>query len=53
MLEGVNAFLFGSTGPREGKHYGIIQNTAKIARHALGRQILRGFWDSIRGGQRK
>lgn len=53
LLGGVNEFLFGSTGPRGGKRDGIVQTTAKSMARDLGRQILRGVWDSVRGGRRK
>ncbi len=50
---GVNEFLFGSTGPRGGKRDCIVQTTVKSMARDLGRQILRGVWDSVMGGRRK
>jgi uncharacterized protein len=47
--------LFGSTGPRGGRHDGLVQAAAKSAARAvgsqLGRQILRGMFGSIGGGR--
>jgi DNA helicase HerA-like ATPase len=47
--------LFGSTGPRGGRHDGLVQAAAKSAARAvgsqLGRQILRGMFGSILGGK--
>lgn len=53
LLACVNEFLFGSTGPRGGKRDVIVQTTAKSMARDLGCQILRGAWDSVRGGRRK
>jgi uncharacterized protein len=45
--------LFGTTGPRGGKHDGLVQAAAKSAARAvgsqLGRQITRGIFGSILG----
>jgi uncharacterized protein len=46
--------LFGSTGPRGGKHDGLVQSAAKSAARSvgsgIGRAILRGALGSILGG---
>jgi hypothetical protein len=46
--------LFGTTGPRGGKHDGLVQSAAKSAARSvgsgLGRAILRGALGSILGG---
>jgi DNA helicase HerA-like ATPase len=48
--------IFGSTGPRGGRHEGILQSAARSAARSvgsgLGRQILRGMLGSIFGGRR-
>ncbi|WP_269532988.1 helicase HerA-like domain-containing protein [Chitinimonas sp. BJYL2] len=50
-------FLFGRTGPRGGKHDGVVQTAAKsMARtvaNEVGRQILRGVLGSIMGGRKR
>jgi DNA double-strand break repair helicase HerA and related ATPase len=47
--------LFGSTGPRGGKHDGLVQSAAKSAARSvgsgIGRAILRGALGSILGGR--
>jgi DNA double-strand break repair helicase HerA and related ATPase len=48
--------LFGRTGPRGGRHEGILESAARSAARSvgsgLGRQILRGMLGSILGGRR-
>jgi DNA double-strand break repair helicase HerA and related ATPase len=48
------AILFGTTGPRGGKHDGLVQSAAKSAARSVGsgvgRAILRGALGSILGG---
>jgi uncharacterized protein len=50
----LTAILFGTTGPRGGKHDGLVQSAAKsMARSVgsgVGREILRGTLGSILGG---
>ncbi|MGO2437625.1 MAG: helicase HerA-like domain-containing protein, partial [Serratia proteamaculans] len=53
LMGGLNDILFGSTGPRGGKHDGIVQTAAKSMARDLGRQILRGVLGSIMGGRKK
>ena len=57
MLGGLNDVLFGSTGPRGGKHDGLAQSMAKSAVRtmgsAVGREIIRGVLGSIFGGKRR
>jgi hypothetical protein len=47
--------LFGTTGPRGGRHEGMIDVVAKSAARAagsqLGRQILRGMFGSLLRGK--
>ena len=53
----INDILFGTTGPRGGKHDGIAQIAAKTVARTIasevGRQILRGVLGSILGGRRR
>ena len=56
---GGNAFsdlLFGSTGPRGGRHEGLVESMAKSAMRTVGsqvgREIVRGLLGSILGGRR-
>ena len=52
----LNDLIFGRTGPRGGKHEGILESAARSAARSvgsgLGRQILRGMLGSIFGGRR-
>lgn len=52
----LNDILFGKTGPRGGKHEGIIESAARSAARSVGstvaRTILRGVLGSILGGRR-
>ncbi|SFC37440.1 hypothetical protein SAMN05216344_11586 [Polaromonas sp. OV174] len=55
LLGGLNDMLFGSTGPRGGKHDGLAQSMAKSAVRTMGstvgREIIRGVLGSIFGGK--
>jgi DNA helicase HerA-like ATPase len=54
MTSALTSILFGSTGPRGGKHDGLVQSAAKSAARSVGsgvgRAILRGALGSILGG---
>ncbi len=54
LSDTLTAVLFGTTGPRGGKHDGLVQSAAKSAARTLGsgvgREILRGALGSILGG---
>jgi len=56
LLGGLNDVLFGTTGPRGGKHDGLAQTMAKSAVRtmgtSLGREILRGVLGSVFGGRK-
>ena len=56
VMGGLNDVLFGSTGPRGGKHEGLAQSMAKsVVRtmgSSLGREIIRGVLGGIFGGRR-
>ena len=54
VTDALSHILFGSTGPRGGKHDGLVQSAAKSAARSvgsgIGRAILRGALGSILGG---
>jgi hypothetical protein len=54
ITDALSSILFGSTGPRGGKHDGLVQSAAKSAARSVGsgfgRAILRGTLGSILGG---
>ncbi|MBS0454538.1 MAG: DUF853 family protein [Proteobacteria bacterium] len=56
LMDGLNDLLFGSTGPRGGKHDGLVQTMAKSAVRTMGttagREILRGVLGGIFGGKK-
>jgi len=57
MLGGLGDILFGSTGPRGGRHEGLAEAAARSAMRsvgsAVGREIVRGVLGSLLGGGRK
>jgi uncharacterized protein len=57
MLGGLKDVLFGSTGPRGGKHEGLAQSAARSAVRsigsAVGREIIRGVLGGILGGGKR
>ena len=57
MLGGLKDVLFGTTGPRGGKHEGLAESAARSAMRSIGssvgREIVRGVLGSILGGSRK
>jgi len=56
MSQELSDLLLGTTGPRGGRHEGMIESAAKSAARSvgsgLGRQILRGVLGSLFGGRR-
>jgi len=56
LVGSLNEILFGTTGPRGGKHDGLAQTMAKSAVRtmgtAVGKEILRGVLGGIFGGRR-
>ncbi|MBI3346436.1 MAG: DUF853 family protein [Burkholderiales bacterium] len=54
MMDGLKDVLFGTTGPRGGRHPGLAEAAAKSAVRsigsAVGREIIRGVLGSILGG---
>ncbi len=57
LLGGLNDVLFGTTGPRGGRHEGLAQSMAKSAVRTMGttvgREIVRGVLGSLFGGGRR
>ena len=57
LFGGLKDVLFGSTGPRGGKHEGLAEAAARSAVRsvgsAVGREIIRGVLGSILGGGRR
>ncbi len=55
-MGGLNDILFGSTGPRGGRHEGIVEMMAKSAVRTIGssvgREIVRGVLGGLLGGKR-
>ncbi|NIF22572.1 helicase HerA-like C-terminal domain-containing protein [Candidatus Pantoea multigeneris] len=51
ILGGLKDILFGSTGPRGGKHDGVVQSVAKSAARQVTNQIIRGVLGSLLGGR--
>ncbi|MCE9660725.1 MAG: DUF853 domain-containing protein [Burkholderiales bacterium] len=57
MLGGLKDVLFGTTGPRGGKHEGLAEAAARSAVRTIGssvgREIIRGVLGSILGGSKR
>ncbi len=53
IMDGLNDLLFGTTGPRGGKHDGMVQTAAKSMARGIGREIIRGVLGSIMGGRKR
>ncbi|MES2100530.1 MAG: helicase HerA-like domain-containing protein [Pseudomonadota bacterium] len=57
LLGGLKDVLFGSTGPRGGKHEGLAESAARSAIRTIGssvgREIVRGVLGSLLGGSRR
>ncbi len=53
ILGGLKDILFGTTGPRGGKHDGVVQTMAKSAARQVTNQIIRGVLGSLLGGRRR
>ncbi len=57
MLGGLNDVLFGSTGPRGGRHDGLAQSMARSAVRTMGssvgREIIRGVLGSLFGAKNR
>ncbi|VDZ85011.1 DUF853 domain-containing protein [Kluyvera intermedia] len=53
LLGGLKDIIFGTTGPRGGKHDGLVQTAAKSAVRQVTNQIVRGMLGSLLGGRRR
>ncbi len=57
MMDGHKDLLFGTTGPRGGKHDGLVQTMAKSTMrtmgNSLGKEILRGVLGGILGSKKR
>ena len=57
LLGGLKDVLFGSTGPRGGKHEGLAESAARSAVRSIGssvgREIIRGVLGSLLGGRKR
>jgi hypothetical protein len=57
MFDGLKGVLFGTTGPRGGRHEGLAEQAARSAMRtmgsAVGRELIRGVLGSILGGSSK
>jgi len=52
-LSGLGGLIFGTTGPRGGKHDGLVDLMAKSAARSAGSAIMRGVLGSLMGGKRR
>jgi hypothetical protein len=56
-MGGLKDVLFGSTGPRGGRHAGLAEKAASSAVRsigsAVGREIIRGVLGSLLGGSKR
>ena len=56
-MGGLNDMLFGTTGPRGGKHDGLVQTMAKSAVRTMGtsvgKEIMRGVLGGIFGSKKR
>lgn len=52
VIDGLKKILFGYTGPRGGRHDGVVQTMAKTATRQVTNQILRGVLGSLFGGRK-
>jgi DNA helicase HerA-like ATPase len=53
FMGGLNDVLFGTTGPRGGKHDGVVQSMAKTAMRSVARELVRGVLGSLLGSRRR
>jgi DNA helicase HerA-like ATPase len=53
LMGGLNDVLFGSTGPRGGRHDGVVQSIAKTAMRSVARELVRGVLGSLLGSRRR
>jgi DNA helicase HerA-like ATPase len=53
FIDGLNDVLFGSTGPRGGRHDGIVQSAARSAVRSVATELARGLLGSLLGSKRR
>jgi hypothetical protein len=53
FMDGLNDVLFGSTGPRGGRHDGIVQSAARSAVRSVATELARGLLGSLLGSKRR
>lgn len=53
ILDGLKKILFGTTGPRGGKHDGVVQTMAKSATRQIINQVIRGVLGNLMGKRRR
>ena len=57
LVDGLKGVLFGTTGPRGGKHEGLAESAARSAVRSIGssvgREIIRGVLGGILGGSKR
>jgi uncharacterized protein len=57
LLGGIKDMLWGQTGPRGGKHEGLVESGARSAMRsigsAVGRELIRGVLGTLLGGRRR
>ena len=57
VLDGLKDAIFGTTGPRGGKHEGLAESAARSAMRSIGssvgRELMRGVLGSLSGGSRR
>ncbi|MGV3344473.1 helicase HerA-like domain-containing protein [Enterobacteriaceae bacterium LUAb1] len=53
ILSGLKEMLFGHTGPRGGRHDGMVQQIAKSAVRQVTRQLIRGVLGNLTGGRKR
>jgi hypothetical protein len=57
LIDGLKGVLFGTTGPRGGRHEGLAESAARSAMRsvgsAVGREIVRGVLGSLLGGSKR
>lgn len=53
VMDALSNILLGSTGPRGGRHEGVLEAAAKSAARSIGTQVVRGVLGSLLGGRRR
>ena len=53
VMDALSNILLGSTGPRGGRHEGMLEAAAKSAARSIGSQVVRGVLGSLMGGRKR